>query len=468
MTHIPFSAASAEERARAILDPGSFVPRADLPPDLTFSIGRGRLGGRDVVVAMSDGQRRGGTFGVAEANALDHVLAEALPDGADPAMAPAVVLGFDTGGVRVEEGPAALAAVSAVGVELARLVARGLRVASVISGPRGCFGAPSVMAALPQTVLMTENAHWGLTGPKLIERVRAVDSSEANRFVATSAPLRLENGDATAVVADSAAAVRAALLEEWEAPPPAVETPASIVQRSASVCRELLERLRLAPSFQPHPIRRGRRRDLLRYSFRGQWQPSAEVEQAGIVQAAHGSLAGRPALSLVVGPESGPGIGVGIEEATLVTRMLAQTVAQGGPPASVLSFVFCQGHVVDFTQERYGLHRALAECLRALVAARMRGHVLISTLGGGTYGAAYLAFAAPSQRVLAMQGTSVAPMAPDVLAAFQELRGRGTEHAADAHLAELIPDVRIVESIIRLPRILREELKAAVAAEPAT
>ena len=113
---------------------------------------------------------------------------------------------------------------------------------------------------------------------------------------------------------------------------------------------------------------------------------------------------------------------------------------------------------MDFAQERFGLHRALAECLRTMVAARLRGHPLVSVLGGGTYGAAYLALAAPSHRILAMRGTSVAPMAPQVLQAFQALRGRHAGHQAEASLAELIPDIRIVESVIRLPRALREEL----------
>ena len=74
--------------------------------------------------------------------------------------------------------------------------------------------------------------------------------------------------------------------------------------------------------------------------------------------------------------------------------------------------------LLDFAQERFGLQRALAECLRAMVAARLRGHPIISILGGGTYGAAYLALAAPSHRILAIRGTSVAPMAPQVLRAL--------------------------------------------------
>jgi hypothetical protein len=79
-------------------------------------------------------------------------------------------------------------------------------------------------------------------------------------------------------------------------------------------------------------------------------------------------------------------------------------------------------------------------------------------VGGGTYGAAYLALAAPSHRVLAMRGTSIAPMAPDVLRAFQSLRGKKAGQEPEAQLAELIPEIRIVESVIRLPRVLREEI----------
>ena len=121
-------------------------------------------------------------------------------------------------------------------------------------------------------------------------------------------------------------------------------------------------------------------------------------------------------------------------------------------------FLFCQGHAVDLVQERFGLPRALAECLRAMVAARLLGHPIISVLGGGTYGAAYLALAAPSHRILALRGTSVAPMAPHVLQAFQALRGFKSGQEAEMQLAELIPGIRMVESVIRLPRVLREEL----------
>jgi acetyl-CoA carboxylase carboxyltransferase component len=360
-------------------------------------------------------------------------------------------------------------------VALARLSLQGVRLAAVISGPRGCFGAPAVMAALPDRIIMTEGAHWGLTGPKLLGDItvgaqhaaplRYERNSEEEALAASSAANRLENGDVHRVVADTAAAVRAALAEfidEVKAGGAAKPLEDRLTE-SAAATAVLQTRLQADAARRPAQIKaveKARRRDLLRYSFRGQWQPTGTIQRQGLVQAALGTLANHPALGLIVGPEQGHGSGVGIEEATIVTDMLACAVRQRGmQPAAILTFLFCQGHAVDCAQERFGLPRALAECLRAMVAARLLGHPIVSILGGGTYGAAYLALAAPSHRILAMRGTSVAPMAPEVLRAFEALRGHKATPPGGAQLAELIPDVRIVESVIRLPRVLREELE---------
>ena len=458
---VPFSELSALQRARALLDADSFAPSTDVEATAAVVLGEGTLDGTPVLAAFIDGRVRGGTIGMHEAG----ILARIDQSAADGDKRP-LIIGFDTGGVRVEEGPRALAAASAVGVALARLTLLGVPVAGVISGPRGCFGALAVMAALPDYVIITDNANWGLTGPKLLGDIHA--TSAAAVHLATSAATRLANGDAQAVVRDDAAAIRASL-KCFLRGVPETATLQARVARSARVCAELRDRFRAqrpAAALAPPP-KRGHQRDLLRYSFRGQWHPGEIMQRAGLVHAALGTLGTHPALGLIVGPEEVSDGGVGIEEAALVTDMLRRAVELGAEPAVVLTFLFCQGHAVDHTQERFGLHRALAECLRAMVGVRMLGHVLVSVLGGGTYGAAYLSLAAPSHRILAMRGTSVAPMAPQVLRAFQALRGHKAGHEAGAQLAELIPDIRIVESVIRLPRILREELaKLLEAARP--
>ncbi len=466
---ITFSGLRAVQRAEAVLDAGTFSPVAGVRGRVPFVVGSGFLGGAPVLIALTDGHVRGGTIGVREATLLAR-LAETATTGRVSGRRPvALILGFDTGGVRVEEGPRALAAASAVGVALARLTALGIRVAAVISGPRGCFGAPSVMAALPERIIITANAHWGLTGPKLLADLHPTVHAKADGFAATSALTRLENGDAHAVVADHPEAVRTQLCD-FIARVQGSRDGRSIEQRiiaSYDITAALRERLHRAGDRHTRrqaPARRTtRQRDLLKYSFRGNWQPSGPRHRRGLVHAGTGFLGETPALTLIVGPEPAEGSGVGIDEASLVTDMLRLVTEQRhAPRAAIVTFLFCQGHAVDISQERFGVHRALAECLRALVAARLRGHPIITVLGGGTYGAAYLALAAPSHRILALRGTSVAPMAPQVLRAFQALKGHKPGHEAETHLAELIPDVRIVESVIRLPRVLMEELAVLV------
>jgi len=457
-----FSAMSAAQRAAALLDDGALRALTDVSAQAPFVVGSGRLAGAPVLLALIDGHVRGGTIGVREASMLAR-LADIAARGPVGHQRPAVlIIGFDTGGVRVEEGPRALAAASAVGVALARLTLLGVRVAAIISGPRGCFGAPSVMAALPEHIIMTADAHWGLTGPKLFGSAVDGPAAEQAAFDATSATTRLANGDAHVVVPDAGDAVRAALRTFVDSAQATrkVETLEQRITVSAAVTQRLLAALDAAGASQkrtPQPSRR--RRDLLRYSFRGQWKPTGPMQRRGLIHAALGTLGTRPALGFIIGPEAIPGAGVGIEEAAVITDMIRLAVNQhDAERAALLTFLFCQGHAVDVAQERFGLHRALAECLRAMVAARLRGHPIVSILGGGTYGAAYLALAAPSHRILAMRGTSIAPMAPQVLKAFQALRGHKEGQEADSQLAELIPDIRIVESVIRLPRVLREEL----------
>ena len=453
-----FSALSAVQRAEALLDAGTFVPMTDVSGRPALVIGRGRIGRRMVLVALTDGHVRGGTIGIREARWLAQLTEAANRPGQGPT---ALIIGFDTGGVRVEEGPQALAAAAAVGVALAQLTLLGTRLIAIISGPRGCFGAPAVMASLPAHIFMTADARWGLTGPKLVSRVNTARALEQAALDATSATVRLHNGDAHVVVPDLATAVRAQVVQVVSArvrrsPLP---SPAARMAESATVTADLLSRFNAAVS--PRRVKASvgrRRRDLLRYSFRGQWKPTGPIQRRGLVHAALGTLGNYPALGIIIGPEQVRRSGVGIEEAAVITDMLRlATQTEDQRRAAILTFLFCQGHAVDFTQERFGLHRALAECLRALVAARQRGHPIVSILGGGTYGAAYLALAAPSHRILAMRGTSIAPMAPEVLRAFHALRGRAAPHAVD-QLADLIPDIRIVESVIRLPRVLREEL----------
>lgn len=453
-----FSELDAAARAAALVDAGSLAPVEGTTPSGTLWIGRGRIGGRPVLLALSDGHKKGGTIGIEEARALTSLAAEAV------ARRTAVIVGWDTGGVRVQSGPGALAAVGAAGVALAQLALTGVSVATVISGPRGCFGAPAVIAAVSHVTLMTVTAHWGLTGPKLLDRDGAPADEQAGRR-ATAARHRCAAGHASALVADSPAAIRAELsgfLEQRLRR----GRPLEVVNRFAARADKLLARLRsgrtgIGSSPGEDSAVPGRQRNFLRYSFRGQWRPTEPTVRRGHVQAAWGELNGRPAMAIIVGGERLRG-GIGVEDAATVTEMVRFAVRRSRrAPAPVLTFLFCRGHANELVEEHAGLHCALAECFKAFVAARLLGHPVLSILGGGVYGAAYLALAAPSHRILAIRGTTVAPMAPRVLEAFRRLRGLRYDPQTPEDLAELIPEIRIVENVVHLPRALHEECELA-------
>jgi malonate decarboxylase beta subunit len=446
-----FSALSAAARAAALADPGSLASLVDdQPRGTSVWVGRGRVGGRSVFLALTDGHDRGGTVGMEEARALS-ALAAAAEREREP-----VVVCWDTGGVRVHDGPAALAATSAVGVGLTRIALLGVPVASVISGPRGCFGAPAVVAAAAHRTMIVNGAHWGLTGPKLLHRGGKAVSEKAGR-AATAALHRVRAGHASLVIDDDPGAVRGALQAFFDERASKL-LPVRLVDRSVKRAADLLGTLRTAAAARAVAPRR---RDLLRYSIRGYWHAVGPETRVGNVHATWGRFDGARTMAIIVGPEAAHE-GIGIEDAHTVARMVRTAVTDGGrtrPP--IIIFLFCRGHAHDIEQERAGLPVALAECMKSLVVAGLAGHPLLCVLGGGAYGAAYLSLAAPCHRVLAIRGTTVAPMAPRVLAAFQELRGAREAPDTPQDLARLIPAIRIVESVVALPRVLRQEVADA-------
>jgi acetyl-CoA carboxylase alpha subunit len=451
-----FSALSASARAASLADPGTLRPIGDTSVKAGYWTGLARIAGRRVALAITDGHVQGGTLGVEEAKSLARLVAAAERNRA------AVVVCWDTGGVRVHEGSPALAAASAVGVALTRLALLGVPVVSVVCGPRGCFGAPAVIAAASHALLATDDAHWGLTGPELLELGQQSVEAALGRQ-ATSAQERLASGLFDDVVPDTEVAVRDALARFLALTPPRRQT-ASILDACAEHTEQLAARLaveRRALGLRAAPGVATRQRDFFRYSFRGRWQPSAPPERCGLVHTAWGLFDGRPMTGIIVGPERSSR-GIGIEEAGAVVRAVRLAVARGSRArAPIAIFLFCRGHANDLAEERAGLPAALAECLRSLVLARLVGHPIVCVLGGGAYGAAFLALAAPSHRIVAMRGTSVAPMSPRVLAAFKRLRGIRESAETPQDLAKLIPEIRILESVVRLPAALGEEIDRA-------
>lgn len=158
---------AARARLELLFDPGTFRPIRSAVGDGVLS-GSGRVQGRAVVAWAQDGAFKGGSLGSAGGETIARTIARA-----DALGVP--VVGFPhSGGARLQEGTAALAAYGAI--FRAQAIAT-VPVISVVSGP--CAGGAAYSPALGDFVIMTADAFMFLTGPKIIERVtREVISSE--------------------------------------------------------------------------------------------------------------------------------------------------------------------------------------------------------------------------------------------------------------------------------------------------
>jgi malonate decarboxylase beta subunit len=174
----------ARERARAILDNGSFrellgpfdrlkspwLPRQGIPAqaDDGVVLARGTLDGKAAVVAAIEGAYQGGSMGEVSGAKIAAALELAERDCAQGRPVLPVLL-LETGGVRLQEANLGLAAIAEIHAAIVAL-RRHVPVVGVIAGLVGCFGGMSLAAALCSRLVVTRQARLGMNGPEVIEQ----------------------------------------------------------------------------------------------------------------------------------------------------------------------------------------------------------------------------------------------------------------------------------------------------------
>ena len=183
----------ARERARAILDPGSFrellgpfermespwLPMQGVVPesDDGVIIARGLLAGTHAVVLAIEGAFQGGSLGEVSGTKIAAALALARRDCEDGKPILPVLL-LETGGVRLQEanlGEAIVAEIHAEIVALRRLVP----VIGVVTGMVGCFGGMSIAAGLCSYLVVLPQGRLELNGPEVIEEQAGIEELDA-------------------------------------------------------------------------------------------------------------------------------------------------------------------------------------------------------------------------------------------------------------------------------------------------
>lgn len=224
----------ARDRARALLDPGSFrellgpFDRLESPwlamqdivcqADDGVVIARGLLGGEPAVIAAIEPAFQGGSIGEVSGAKIAAALEMAASEFEAGRPVRPVVL-FETGGVRLQEANLGLAVIAEIHAAIVAL-RRHVPVVGVIGGMVGCFGGMSLAAALCTELVMTRQARLGMNGPEVIEQeagIEELDSSDRRLIWSMiGGEQRVAAGLADTLVEDDAGEVRAAVLAAFE------------------------------------------------------------------------------------------------------------------------------------------------------------------------------------------------------------------------------------------------------------
>ncbi|HDX5932234.1 biotin-independent malonate decarboxylase subunit beta [Acinetobacter baumannii] len=184
---------SARERAKALLDEGTFrelldpfarvmspwlvqqniVPQADDG----VVIAKGTIQEQPVVLISIEGLFQGGSLGEVGGAKIAGALELAVEDNLKGIPTAAILL-LETGGVRLQEANLGLAAIAEIQAAIVNL-RQYQPVIAVVAGSVGCFGGMSIAAGLCSYIVMTKEGRLGLNGPQVIEQEAGVQEYNA-------------------------------------------------------------------------------------------------------------------------------------------------------------------------------------------------------------------------------------------------------------------------------------------------
>lgn len=241
-----FLESSARARAIGLADADSFIelagPRHRISsPHLPLMgeavefddgivTGVGLLGKKPLFIASQEGRFIGGSVGEVHGAKLVNIVRMARESfdrmlAADPDLPeekrPAVVISFDTGGVRLHEANAGLLAHAEVMDQFQDCQGK-VPIVAIIGGRVGCFGGMGFVAAAADAVIMSQFGRLGLTGPEVIEEEMGRDEFDASDralvYRTTGGRHKYIMGDCNILVKDSISSFRDALQEVLSKP----------------------------------------------------------------------------------------------------------------------------------------------------------------------------------------------------------------------------------------------------------
>jgi len=199
-----FLQCNARQRAIGLMDSGTFTELAG-PRDRISSphlpllgeaiefddgivTGVGLIGKKPVFIASQEGRFIGGAVGDVHGTKLVNIVRMAREAyvkmlAKNPSLPeekrPAVVISFETGGVRLHESNAGLLAHAELMDQIQDCKGK-VPIISIIGSRVGCFGGMGFVAAATDVIIMSPLGRLGLTGPEVIEEVMGKDEFDAS------------------------------------------------------------------------------------------------------------------------------------------------------------------------------------------------------------------------------------------------------------------------------------------------
>ena len=423
----------ARERARAILDPGSFrellgpfdrVKSPWLPlqgivaqADDGLVLARGTLDGEPALVAAIESAYQGGSTGEVSGAKIASALELACRD-CEQGRPVLPVLLLETGGVRLQEANLGLAAIAEIHAAIVAL-RRHVPVVGVVAGTVGCFGGMSLAAALCSRLIVTRQARLGMNGPEVIEQeagIAELDAADrALIFSLIGGEQRRAAGLADDLLEDDAEAIAAAVRRAFVRGTPSLPRSAQVehyVERLAGIDPQqgAAEGWNGAIRTEPSLSRRGR-------AWFEALTGGAGAVASGLrsICVADAELGGEPARFIAVVPDAQNRFPrartgeVGIDEGWALALHVRHVIAadHDGARRPIIAVVDVSSQAYGRREELLGIHLACAAAADAYASARLAGHPVISLLVGKAMSGAFLAHGYQANRIIALDSPDV-------------------------------------------------------------
>ena len=370
------------------------------------TIGRGKLDGRSVHVALVDNHMASGAIGAVEAKRLEAVLRIATTERSP------VVLYLDSAGAKVSEGLGALGSFRRLFRAVLDAAVAGVPMAAVLGN--NCYGGASMVAHLARERLYGEATRLSMSGPSVIAAAAGTSALDEAFKAMTDASL------SAASRAKASAANRLLLpstdIAAWlrEAFAPAGKPVEGFRLRHEALAA------RLAKISEPHGD------NLQRRELERMFPDGYEAQESEGLVTGTGHRAGRSEALLGL-MSTRP---VGAERAWRFAQHAWKLLEQRVPYVHVL--LDCESHAARLEDERVVLSEFIVGMSLALTALRLSGAHVEMTIVDRAGGGVYVALAAPATHVGVVYGSHVQVLPGAAIAA---ILGDSTPEPDDAALA---------------------------------